>query len=152
MGLHSNIWKSANITSLLTIANNSQRALSLKIWLILFFRLLAFFKGTHVYIFDKSSLHHAKENICGSLPPPPPAHLNLSNWLLALLFSPASSIIFSELKIPDFSDDCHQRQSIASLGIYFSVFPPSFCLFIISFLVYFIFHVLLSSLLSLSKF
>ena len=150
MGLHSNIWKSTKFTSLLTLADNSQRALSLKSWLILFFRLLAFVKGTYVYIFDKSSLHHAKENICGSLPPPAP--LNLSNWLSALLFSPASSIIFSERKIPDISDDCDQLQSIGSLGIYFSVFPPSFCLFVISFLVYFIFHVLLSSLLSLSKF
>ena len=57
----------------------------------------------YVYIFDKSSLHTAKENICGSSAPS-----NSSNCLLALLFAPAPSIVSSELKIPDFYEDCDQ--------------------------------------------
>ena len=69
-----------------------------------FLKWLALVKGTYGYIFVKSSLHPAKENICGS-----PAPSNALNCLLALLLPPAPSIVSSELKIPDFCEDCDQR-------------------------------------------
>ena len=115
VGLHSNKWKSTNITSLLTLANNSQRASSLKSW-------LTSFSLNDYPLSEALMLKYLIIRLCitpKKISAVPRAPSNPSNCLLALLFPPTPFIISSQLKIPDFSDDCGQRQSIGSLAFIF---------------------------------